>query len=186
VPLSLGDSFSAAVTVAVDGRPTSSMHARAPQVDGSLGTWAYILSDLNQQREPPALTMDSVYTLLPVVHKYDFTKLLARLVAFVKDKSEDLDSDPEFFTYIVRWLALAERLQLDDLQEVCLDRLRGMTKEQLKTALTVEVEVGRDPEEQLLLAVFVNVQTKLVVREEVKALGQALRDELRAISALAP
>jgi hypothetical protein len=41
-----------------------------PQVEGRLGTWTYIMTDLHQQRDPPALTMSSVYTLLSVVHKY--------------------------------------------------------------------------------------------------------------------
>jgi hypothetical protein len=153
------------------------------QVDGSLGSWIYILRDLSQQRDPPALTLSSVYTLLPVVHKYDFTKLLARLVAFVKDKSWMLSCIPnETGTFVIRWLALAESLPLDELQrELCFGRLTGMKKEQLKTALTVEVDVDNAVGEELLL----RFQKKLVVREEVKALGQALQDELRAISARA-
>ncbi|KAG1679429.1 hypothetical protein FOA52_007721 [Chlamydomonas sp. UWO 241] len=44
--------------------------------DGSLGAWIYILSDLYPQYEPHALTLGSVYTLIPVVHKCGFTKLL--------------------------------------------------------------------------------------------------------------
>jgi hypothetical protein len=50
--------------------------------------------DLYPQHDSPALDLGSVYTLLPVVHKYDFTKLLARLVAFVKANSEALTHDP--------------------------------------------------------------------------------------------
>jgi hypothetical protein len=41
-------------------------------VDGSLGTWTYILSDLYPLHDPPALSLESVYALLPVVHKYVF------------------------------------------------------------------------------------------------------------------
>ncbi|KAG1677559.1 hypothetical protein FOA52_014457 [Chlamydomonas sp. UWO 241] len=55
-------------------------------VDGSLGTWSFILSDIYPQYSPPFLTLSSVYMLLPVVHKYDFTNLLGRLVAFVRGK----------------------------------------------------------------------------------------------------
>ncbi|KAG1659500.1 hypothetical protein FOA52_015342 [Chlamydomonas sp. UWO 241] len=94
-------------------------------VDGSLGTWTYILMDLHPLHDPPALTLGSDYALLPVVHKYDFTKLLKKLVAFVWEKSEALSHNPVCcHTYIMRWLALAERLQLDEVRELCLGRLR--------------------------------------------------------------
>jgi hypothetical protein len=66
--------------------------------------------------------------MLPVVHKYDFTKLLPRVVAFVKEQGDALSSDPSVpSTFTIRWLALAEHLYLDDLIDVCLGRLRGMT-----------------------------------------------------------
>jgi hypothetical protein len=83
-----------------------------PQVDGSLGSWTYILMDLGPMHDPPALTWGSVYVLLPVAHKYDFPKLLARLVAFVTENSEALTHIPTLpKEFLVRWLALAERLQ---------------------------------------------------------------------------
>ncbi|KAG1670265.1 hypothetical protein FOA52_003615 [Chlamydomonas sp. UWO 241] len=55
-------------------------------VDGSLGLWTYILSYLYPEHDPPGLSLSSVYMLLPVVHKYDFPRLLARLLAFMKGK----------------------------------------------------------------------------------------------------
>ncbi|KAG1680629.1 hypothetical protein FOA52_015078 [Chlamydomonas sp. UWO 241] len=114
-----------------------------PQVDGSLGTWTYIQSCLYLLHDQPDLTLPSVYALLPVVHKYDFTKLLGRLVAFVKGKREELSADPGSFRgYVIKWLALAERLQLDELRDLCLDKLRSMTGEGRQDAITVEVEVG--------------------------------------------
>ncbi|KAG1680630.1 hypothetical protein FOA52_015079 [Chlamydomonas sp. UWO 241] len=143
----------------------------AVPVDGSLGTWTYILSCLYPLHDQPDLTLLSVYTLLPVVHKYDFTKLLGRLVAIVMGKREELSADPGSFSrYVIRWLALAERLQLDKLRELCLDKLRSFKKEQLKLAFTVEVEVDSDTEQRLLLS----FQKNLAVREEVKSLSQAL------------
>ncbi|KAG1680628.1 hypothetical protein FOA52_015077 [Chlamydomonas sp. UWO 241] len=129
-------------------------HFFRENVDGSLGTWTYILSDLYPQYDPPALTLSSVYTLLPVVHKYDFTKLRARLVAFIKDESETLSFLPQNpVTYIIAWLALAERLQLGELRELCLGKLGSMTGAQLLIAITVDVEAER------------------VVRQEVKQMG---------------
>ncbi|KAG1679806.1 hypothetical protein FOA52_012718 [Chlamydomonas sp. UWO 241] len=59
-------------------------------VDGSLGAWTYILSDLYPLPDATGLTLGSVYVLLPVAHKYNFTKLLKRLVAFVKERSKAL------------------------------------------------------------------------------------------------
>jgi hypothetical protein len=87
----------------------------------------HIMADLYPQYNPSALTLGSVFTLLPVAHKYNFTNLLERLVAFVKDKSGALSHNPEY---------LAERLQLDDLLGVCLARLRTMTREELQMAIT--------------------------------------------------
>ncbi|KAG1666413.1 hypothetical protein FOA52_006522 [Chlamydomonas sp. UWO 241] len=111
-------------------------------VDGSLGTWAYILSDCYPQCTPPALTLGNVFMLLPVVHKYNFPYLLTRLMAITKEQSGALSHDPAVLaTFVIRWLDLAERLQLDELRQLCMDRLQGMTREERKMAITVEVDV---------------------------------------------
>ncbi|KAG1670260.1 hypothetical protein FOA52_003610 [Chlamydomonas sp. UWO 241] len=74
-------------------------------------TQAYILSCLYPLHDQPELTPGSVDTLLPVVHKFDFPKLMARLVAFIKGEREALShSPPKSSTYAIYWLALAERL----------------------------------------------------------------------------
>jgi hypothetical protein len=39
-------------------------------VDGSLGAWVYIMSCLYPLHHKPKLTLTSIFTLLPVVHKY--------------------------------------------------------------------------------------------------------------------
>jgi hypothetical protein len=134
-------------------------------VDGSLGAWTFIMSDLYPQLDAPPLTLGGVYVLLPVVHKYNFTKLLTRLVDFIKEKSEALSTYPSnTSTYIIRWLEMAECLQLDELREVCISRLRGMTKQQLDLAILIPGS-GKN----------------CGVREEVKRLGPALCFELLAI-----
>jgi len=138
--------------------------ARFPQVDGSFGSWTYILSCLYPLHDSPAITLGSVLTLLPVVHKYDFTKLLTRLVAFVKANEEMLCHDfDRMDKYVINWLALAERLQLDELRELCLNRLRGFSKTELQMAI---IEPSRR-----------------AVREQVKGLGLAMCCEVLAISA---
>ncbi|KAG1670275.1 hypothetical protein FOA52_003625 [Chlamydomonas sp. UWO 241] len=160
--LRLGSPFFRGVLEDVNG-------GAAIPVDGNLDTWTYILKDLYPQYDPPALTLSSVYKLLPVVHKYDFTKLLERMVAFVKGMSGALSHDPAHPTiYIIRWLALAEVLQLDALRELCLGKLRGMTREQRKAALVVEVKAGTAP---------VELKTHRL-RREVMQLGHDLLAEL--------
>ncbi|KAG1669246.1 hypothetical protein FOA52_003283 [Chlamydomonas sp. UWO 241] len=133
-------------------------------LDGSFGTWTYILTYLYPLHDRPGLTLESIYMLLLVVHKYDFTRLLTRLVAFVKESGQLDHWHYECATYVINWLALAERLQLDELREVCLARLRGMTKEQRNAALTEKVEVGSGA----------GMVTRRAFREGVKGLGQAL------------
>ncbi|KAG1657553.1 hypothetical protein FOA52_005439 [Chlamydomonas sp. UWO 241] len=109
-------------------------------VDGSLGAWTYILSCLLPLHDQPDLTLHAGYALLPVVHKYDFTKLLTRLVSFVTEKIETLSPEPSSPQTIIAWLALAERLQLFELCELCFGQLRHMTKKQRETAITVRNE----------------------------------------------
>ncbi|KAG1674393.1 hypothetical protein FOA52_012919 [Chlamydomonas sp. UWO 241] len=83
-------------------------------VDGSLGTWTYILADLYPLHDAPALTLGGAYTVLPVAHKYGFTKLVSRLVDFIKGQS--LESHPKHLSkYIISWVVLAGRLQLEEL-----------------------------------------------------------------------
>ncbi|KAG1670268.1 hypothetical protein FOA52_003618 [Chlamydomonas sp. UWO 241] len=143
-------------------------------VDGSLGSWTYVLGYLYPEHDPPALTLSSVYTLLPVVQKCDFPKLFTRLMSFVKGKCAVLSHISEVpSTYIVRWLALSERLQLDELRELCLDRMQGMTHEQLQSAITVDSGSGT------------GTWKKYALRSEVKKLGRALFDELLTLLAVA-
>ncbi|KAG1667005.1 hypothetical protein FOA52_014317 [Chlamydomonas sp. UWO 241] len=146
-------------------------------VDGSLGACTYILMDLYPLHDTPALTLGSVFTLLPVAHNFPFfPRLLARLVAFVEDNSEALTHDPVFLKqFVIRWLALAERLQLDELRELVLGKVRGMTKEQLQQAIFVELEPGSSA----------NKQKKHAIRKEMEELSQALRDELFTIAVFA-
>ena len=147
-----------------------------PQVDGSLGAWTYILSCIYPLHDQPELTMGSVYALLPVVHKYDFTKLLPRLVTFYQNQTMDIafgefSSNPDHPNcYVFAWLALAERLQLDDLRELCLSRLRGMSRKQLEQATVTDT---------------LDYFQKRGIRGAVNALGQELRDAVFVIVATA-
>ncbi|KAG1676264.1 hypothetical protein FOA52_006482 [Chlamydomonas sp. UWO 241] len=160
---------------------TSPFFSGAPQdvngsapipVDGNLSTWYHILSDLYPQYDSPDLTWGSVYVLLPLTHKYDFTKLTKRMVAFAKEKSSELSPNAgNTQRYVIWWIALAERLQLDELFEVCLSRLRTMTRQELHLAIAEAAPAGG--------------RKQRVVRAEVKQLGKELREEVLTIAALA-
>jgi hypothetical protein len=76
---------------------------------------------------------------------------------------------------IVHWLALAERLQLDDLRERCLTSIRAMTRGQLQMTIFVEVEAGSGADKR----------AKHAISKEVGELGQALREELLTITSFA-
>ncbi|KAG1674618.1 hypothetical protein FOA52_001867 [Chlamydomonas sp. UWO 241] len=154
-------------------------------VDGSVGTWSNILSNLYPQYEPPALTLSSAFILVPIAHKYNFVMLLKQLAAFITEISGALSHNPKIGqgAYIISWLALAERLQLDELVELCLDRLRTMTRGQLQVAITKAVEVGSNTSEKLLLSLHDN---RRAVRVEVNEFSEALREKLLAITSLWP
>jgi hypothetical protein len=84
--------------------------------------------------DAPALTLGGAYTLLPVAHKYGFTKLVTKLVDYVKGQA--LLCDPQHPSkYITSWLIMAERVQLDDLLQHLVKELCQMSGEGLAQAL---------------------------------------------------
>ncbi|KAG1658505.1 hypothetical protein FOA52_011972 [Chlamydomonas sp. UWO 241] len=108
--------------------------------------------DLHPERPLPAARPSSTHRghlLLPVVHKYNFTKLLKCMVTAIKEKSDVwLSANPSSrgphgpqVCYVITWLVVAERLQLDELHDICVATLRCMPKQQLDIALTEVVAV---------------------------------------------
>ena len=111
------------------------LHALLPQVDGSLGAWmhakrawpaspaTYVLTCLYPNPDKPTLDIISCYTLLPLVHKYQFSQIQKEILAVhVRDQSK-LTSDPSDEMYVFRWLEMAERLQLDELLRICWSKI---------------------------------------------------------------
>ncbi|KAG1665240.1 hypothetical protein FOA52_011428 [Chlamydomonas sp. UWO 241] len=91
-----------------------------------------------------ALTLGGAFTLLPVAHKYGFTKLVTRLVDYVKD--QPLLCDPQHPSkYIMSWVMLAERLQLDDMLQQRVKELGEMPSDKLSRALLVGANSGQLP-----------------------------------------
>ncbi|KAG1653706.1 hypothetical protein FOA52_007934 [Chlamydomonas sp. UWO 241] len=148
-------------------RMTSNVLCSLPEsaslsVDGSLSAWTYIV--VYHLHDAPALTLGGAYTLLPVAHKYGFTKLVTSLADYVK--GQPLECDPQHPSkYIMSWVLLAERLQLDSLLEQCVK------------------ELGETPADGLaraLLAGAGNGQVPAVLREQVKK----LRDDANNLLAM--
>jgi hypothetical protein len=92
--------------------------------------------------DAPALTLGGAYTVLPVAHKYGFSKIVTTLVDFVK--GQPLLTDPQHpSTYIMRWVVLAEQLQLDDLLEQRMKELEVMPADGLAQALLLGASGGQ-------------------------------------------
>jgi hypothetical protein len=145
-----------------------------PQVDGSLGSWTYLLTCLYAMHDQPELTVEAAYSLLPLAHKYDFSKALAKLVRRMERKP--LSHVPAASNYVVRWMELADRLHLEELQAKCLATMRQLAQ-------------GADLRERMLRALAVpapdggtwSKQDEPPLRQEVAGLSPELKDRLISI-----
>ncbi|KAG1659194.1 hypothetical protein FOA52_005672 [Chlamydomonas sp. UWO 241] len=91
------------------------------QVEGSMAAWRNIMSRLYPMHPRPKLTVQGAYEMLPVAHQYDMTAVMAKLSAFLsKVFPEALSPDPSSQAYVMKWMSLADRLQLEGLREVCM------------------------------------------------------------------
>eukprot|EP00955_Chlamydomonas_euryale_P106339 365698-Chlamydomonas_euryale.AAC.9 len=108
--------------------------ACAPQVDGSLCAWTYIPMWLHPQHDEPDLTLGGAYVLLPVAHKYGFSKLVDRVVGFVRSHAL-IDVHSVYINYAIYWLALSEDLQLDELRDFCWSVKGGWSCEKVAACL---------------------------------------------------
>ena len=104
------------------------------QLEGNLGTWLAILEHLYaaqdgaaiegpQQQQQQQLQLSgppgSVFSMLPVLHKYDIHCLMEACLNHLSAALPDrLSPHPGSEGFIIRWLGLAEELQLDELKEV--------------------------------------------------------------------
>mmetsp|Transcript_32581 Transcript_32581/g.97223 ORF Transcript_32581/g.97223 Transcript_32581/m.97223 type:complete len:226 (-) Transcript_32581:51-728(-) len=103
-------------------------------VDGSLCAWTYIPMWLHPQHDEPDLTLGGAYVLLPVAHKYGFSKLVDRVVGFVRSHAL-IDVHSVYINYAIYWLALSEDLQLDELRDFCWSVKGGWSCEKVAACL---------------------------------------------------
>ena len=80
-------------------------------------------------RPRPSLSSDAIGGILPLVHKYDIACLLEDCLAYLKialpDRLSPKISSPD---YVIKWLKLADDLQLDDLRDMCMKKAREMAR----------------------------------------------------------
>ena len=131
-------SFSSAVLAnALSCRPAVVSGEKQPpfkfelKVDGSVDAWRCILQRLYPFYPQPSNNLSVVATMLPVLHKYDIAHLLTSALDFVNSNlirpPSSLSPDPFSPSYVLKWLNLADGLQLDDIKTACLSKMRQMS-----------------------------------------------------------
>ena len=97
-------------------------------MDGNLEAWQRILVHLYPVSRPN-LSMESVYDMLPLLHKYNIKGIMDGCLEYLKTQfPASLSPDPNSPCYIINWLKLADDLQLDDLKTVCMAKVRDMAR----------------------------------------------------------
>lgn len=105
----------------------------------SRGTWLAILKRLYPVYPRPQLTVPDAFDMLPVVHQYGFKSVLSEVLDVLGTKFPgELTTAPYSPCYIIRWLNLADTLQLDALRAMCMRKVRDMAfKKELEAAVLV-------------------------------------------------
>ncbi len=104
-------------------------------MDGDLDSWLVLLPRFySSSIAKPPLTASNVATILPIAHKYDIGCILDECIEMLNElKFSHEASSP---CYLFTWLSLADRLQLDDLREMCMCKFRDMANsQQLEAAM---------------------------------------------------
>ncbi|KAJ9520347.1 hypothetical protein QJQ45_030322, partial [Haematococcus lacustris] len=104
-------------------------------------------ADLLRQLYPivprPELNLQQLQQVLPVIHKHSFPELLQFVesrLATQLPSSWSLDFTPH--GYIIKWLIMAEQLQLDALKQAALEGAGGTTCDLLMQVIKANVELG--------------------------------------------
>mmetsp|Transcript_21783 Transcript_21783/g.65153 ORF Transcript_21783/g.65153 Transcript_21783/m.65153 type:complete len:305 (-) Transcript_21783:162-1076(-) len=110
-------------------------------VTGTMAAWRAILARLYPMHPRPKLTASDAYEMLPVVHMYDMRVVQAKVLSYLaKHFPQELSVDPGSPCYVMRWLALADQLKLEAIEEMCMSKIRDMAhKRQLEAVLLASV-----------------------------------------------
>ena len=96
------------------------------QVDGSAETWCLILTQLYQSLiyPRPKVDISSVAKTLPALHKYNFAVQLQLSYDYIFSVLPDqLDFDSSSPSYVLSWLSIAEKIQLESLKVMCEEKI---------------------------------------------------------------
>mmetsp|Transcript_13899 Transcript_13899/g.30007 ORF Transcript_13899/g.30007 Transcript_13899/m.30007 type:complete len:279 (+) Transcript_13899:107-943(+) len=98
------------------------------EVDGTGASWYHVLTRLYPGVYPrPELNLNTTHCMLPVAHKYGLTSLQQEILDYLHTQLPSrLSTNPSDDAFVLRWLALADDLQLDSLQGLCVGRVRSM------------------------------------------------------------
>lgn len=121
---------------------TSSKIEGRIKVDGSKDAWDCILKRLYPVYPRPKLTVDTCGLILPIAHKYNMPSIIAKIMAFLNAIfPADLTPDPKSPCYVIRWLTLADELQMDELHKTCMLRIRELAhSKQLEKAVLADMQ----------------------------------------------
>lgn len=126
---------------------------------GSRSTWLAILKHLYPLYPRPQLTVEAAVDMLPVVHQYDFKTVQAELMGFLSTKfPSGLTAAPGSPCSVIRWLSLADNLQLDALRAMCMQKIRDMAfKNQLDATVLIQTQIVAREVRQLHIPGYQNV-----------------------------
>ena len=96
-------------------------------MEGSREAWLLVLELVYSLFPRPELSVDRVHTMLPVLHEYDVAGPLGECLRYLGKLFPDkLSTEPEDPCYVLRWLKLADDLQLDNLHDMCMAKVRSV------------------------------------------------------------
>ena len=101
-------------------------------VDEPMDSWLIVLSRLYPIFPRQELTIELCKKILPIVHKYDISSLLAEALQFLtRDLPAALDHNADSTGYVFTWLQLADDLDLEVMKKMCLRKIRDLARRKL-------------------------------------------------------
>ncbi|GFH15304.1 BTB domain-containing protein, partial [Haematococcus lacustris] len=102
--------------------------------------WLLVISQLYPIVPRPELSLQQLQQVLPVVHKHNFPELLQFVeTRLVTQLSNSWSLDPAAPGYIIKWLVMAEQLQLDALKQAALKGLEKQPAQGIRTQMATKV-----------------------------------------------
>ena len=144
-------------------------------MDGTLDDWQGILTHYYPVRPKPVLTLDGIYRMLPVLHKYHIKSLLEDCLEHLKASfPANLSPKPDSQLYIIKWLKLADDLQLDGLKAACLTKAKELTENNKFGVAALEYDPSlRQPSNSFIIQ-------PPQVNQHIKGLSRGVLEELLA------